>query len=249
MLTILHQPQLLVADAPRQQGPQASFTNVSFSALAGPPSKKGQHLKTTANPKQALDQLTARKEKLASMPQSKRQTIEERDKWAKAEARLEGVKIHDDESRLKKAAKRKDKEKKKGKKEWYVSPLNSYAKNSLTDETFTQPGTSAKSSSRHPWRRSRRNGRIILLCGTRGRTTSGKGWARRRVKLDLGSRANRLERERAGPVRASNHHDYVDPPENLRTNQLHFCSFPFGRLSSRSSPWSCGFECPRRPDI
>lgn len=111
--------QLLVPDTSKQQqGPQASSTNVSFSTLAGSPSKKGQHLKTTANPKQALDQLTARKGKLSAMPQDKRQAIEERDKWEKAEARLEGVKVRDDEARLKKAAKRKEKEKKRTKKEW-----------------------------------------------------------------------------------------------------------------------------------
>ena len=118
------QTQLIVPDeghaARHRQGPQSSLTNVAFSSIAGSSSTKGQRLKTTANPQQALQQLATRKEKLSTMPDGKREAIQERQKWEKAEARLEGVKVHDDESRLKKAAKRKEKEKGKSKKEWYV---------------------------------------------------------------------------------------------------------------------------------
>ncbi|PPQ79031.1 hypothetical protein CVT25_002340 [Psilocybe cyanescens] len=112
--------QLLVPDASQNhklQGPQASMTTVAYSALTGS-SKKGQQFKTTADPQQALQQLAARKEKIAALPEEKRKAIEEKEKWAKAEARLEGVKVHDDEARLKKAAKRKEKEKSKTKKTW-----------------------------------------------------------------------------------------------------------------------------------
>jgi FtsZ-interacting cell division protein ZipA len=104
--------QLIVPDKQYQ-------ATVSYSSLAGS-STKGQQFKTTSDPQQALHQLASRKEKLASMPEEKRKAIEDREKWAKAEARLEGVKVHDDESRLKKAAKRKEKEKSKSKKDWYV---------------------------------------------------------------------------------------------------------------------------------
>jgi len=114
--------QLLVPDHPHQlnkDGPQSTMTTVAYSALAGS-AKKGQKFKTTADPQQALQQLAARKEKLASLPEEKRKTVEEKEKWAKAEAKLEGVKVHDDETRLKKAAKRKEKEKTKSKKDWLV---------------------------------------------------------------------------------------------------------------------------------
>ena len=112
------QTQLLVPDRPTLPSTHAS---ISFSSLSQPGSSKSKaHLKTSSNPTQALTQIAARKEKLASLPEDKRKEKEEREKWEKAEARMEGVKVHDDESKLKKAAKRKEKQKVKSKKSWYV---------------------------------------------------------------------------------------------------------------------------------
>ncbi|KAJ7795617.1 hypothetical protein B0H14DRAFT_3114667, partial [Mycena olivaceomarginata] len=62
-------------------------------------------LKTNSNPTQALAQIASRKEKLAALPEEKRKAIEEREKWDKAAARLEGVK-------------RKEKEKGRSKRDW-----------------------------------------------------------------------------------------------------------------------------------
>ena len=119
------QAQLLVSDnaeqSSRNSGPQAKLTNVTFGNIINKSSsKKAERLKTTSDPQQALEQLAARKEKLATMSDEKRKSIEEKEKWDKAEARLEGTKIRDDETRLKKAVKRKEKEKTKSKKAWYA---------------------------------------------------------------------------------------------------------------------------------
>ncbi|KAH0831310.1 surfeit locus protein 6-domain-containing protein [Lanmaoa asiatica] len=116
--------QLLVTDLPEtsSSGPSVNhdgpLTNVVFSALAGSTNKKAARLKTSSNPTQALTQLTARKEKLAALPEEKRKTVEYRERWVKAEARVEGIKVKDNEGQLKKAIKRKEKEKERGKKNW-----------------------------------------------------------------------------------------------------------------------------------
>ena len=104
------------------------LTNVTFSALAGSTSKKAAQLKTASNPSQALTQLTKRKEKLGTLPEEKRKTMEERERWAKAEARVEGIKVKDNEGQLKKAIKRKEMEKSRSKKKWSASnPIFSFA--------------------------------------------------------------------------------------------------------------------------
>ncbi|KAF5339158.1 hypothetical protein D9611_011197 [Ephemerocybe angulata] len=111
-------PQLLVPDHSNK------VANVAFSTVRDPSSSKPaasssyKSLKASSDPKQALLQLQAKKAKLEALPEEKRKEIAERERWLKAEARMEGVKVRDDEGRLKKAVKRKDKEKMKTKKEW-----------------------------------------------------------------------------------------------------------------------------------
>ena len=93
-----------------------AFSSIAESSTSN---HKGSRLKTSSNPTQALQQLTSRKEKLAALPEERRKQIEEREKWEKATARMDGVKVADNEARLKKAAKRNEKEKTKSKKAWY----------------------------------------------------------------------------------------------------------------------------------
>ena len=122
------QAQLLVTDSASSTlkfDSRSQLTHVAFSSIAESSSanNKGSRLKSSSNPTQALQQLASRKEKLAALPEEKRKQIEEREKWEKAEARMEGVKVRDDETRLKKAAKRNEKEKTKGRKAWYSFTL------------------------------------------------------------------------------------------------------------------------------
>lgn len=112
-------PQLLVEEK-RDEKDGENVTSVKYSALSNDKtqSKLSKKLQTSSDPKQALAQLAAREERLKNMPEEKRKMIEEKDKWSKAEARMEGIKVKDDATRLKKAVKRAEKEKVKSKKEW-----------------------------------------------------------------------------------------------------------------------------------
>lgn len=96
----------------------ALLTNIVFSAIASSTSNKAAQLKSSNNPTQALSQLSARKEKPASLPEEKRKSAQERERWSKAEARIEGVKVKDNEALPKKAVKQREKEMVKCKKRW-----------------------------------------------------------------------------------------------------------------------------------
>jgi hypothetical protein len=100
-----------------------SFSAVRAPGVGGGAPPKRPHAKaiaTATNPAQALAQLAAKRARLDALPADRREAAEARDTWAKAEARMEGTKIRDDEGRLKKAAKRAEKEKVRSKKQWCV---------------------------------------------------------------------------------------------------------------------------------
>lgn len=70
------------------------------------------------DPKGALAKLEAQKKRLAELDEGKRKEVLEKETWLAARRKAEGEKVHNDESLLKKAVKRKDKAKKKSEKEW-----------------------------------------------------------------------------------------------------------------------------------
>ncbi|KDQ56616.1 hypothetical protein JAAARDRAFT_179189 [Jaapia argillacea MUCL 33604] len=161
--------QLLVPDddPPTQSYP--SHTTIAFSSLSATHKhSKSKLADLPSNPKQALDKLAARKEKLSSLPEEKRKSIEEREKWAKAEARMEGVKVRDDEGRLKKAVKRKEKEKEKSGKAWA---------DRKRDLSAQMAAKQKKRTDNIAMRHERRTGKNVKA-GKGGSSKGGKGKAR-----------------------------------------------------------------------
>lgn len=74
--------------------------------------------KGPSDPKTALLKLQNQKKKHAALDAEKQADVEEKEAWLTARRRAEGDRIHDDEATLKKAVKRKDKQKKRSEKDW-----------------------------------------------------------------------------------------------------------------------------------
>ncbi|KAJ4292943.1 hypothetical protein N0V88_005606 [Collariella sp. IMI 366227] len=87
--------------------------DLSYEKAPGSAKKKGP-----SDPKTALLKLESHKKRIAGMNDDKRKEVLEKETWLAARKRAEGEKVHDSESLLKKALKRKEKTKKKSEREW-----------------------------------------------------------------------------------------------------------------------------------
>lgn len=90
-----------------------------MQAAAGTLKKNRHALPKDAN--QALEILQKRKERLDALDPEKREKKEDKERWEKVLLKAEGEKVRDDETRLKKMAKRQEREKRKSAKAWCVA--------------------------------------------------------------------------------------------------------------------------------
>ncbi|GAA6021847.1 hypothetical protein JCM11491_001545 [Sporobolomyces phaffii] len=113
-----------------------AFSNLDFTSQsqkvsdsAMTPQARKQMLKATGTLKKnrhdlpkdanaALEILEKRKQRMEELNPEKREKAEEKDRWEKVLLKAEGEKVRDDEHRLKKMAKRQEREKKKSAKAW-----------------------------------------------------------------------------------------------------------------------------------
>ncbi|KIY50976.1 hypothetical protein FISHEDRAFT_71276 [Fistulina hepatica ATCC 64428] len=115
-----------VASSSKSKGEVSVAFNTTIGAVSSKSKRKNA---VSANqPAVLLQQLQAQKSRLLALPEDARRNAEERRRWARAAARMEGAKnpgiatVSDDadgeERKLKKAIKRKEKEKERSKKAW-----------------------------------------------------------------------------------------------------------------------------------
>jgi hypothetical protein len=109
--------------SPKPQDNNFSFSRVAFddgtaadaslSGLSDPKKRKGPQ-----DPRTALQAAEKKQSRLAGLDAEKRADIAEKDMWLNAKKHAHGERVRDDTSLLKKALKRKEKQKSKSEKEW-----------------------------------------------------------------------------------------------------------------------------------
>jgi hypothetical protein len=90
-----------------------SSADPSLSSLKDPKTRKGP-----SDARTALQSAQNKHSRLAGLDAGKRGEIEEKDMWLNARKRAHGERVRDDTSLLKKALKRKDKQKSKSEEQW-----------------------------------------------------------------------------------------------------------------------------------
>ena len=122
--------EALAANSPLAMSPPAEVdeTTLSFGRVAFNDNTQLSHdlsyvlsrdkKKGPSDPKTALLKLQNQKKRLDNMDSEKRQDVEDKEAWLTARRRAEGEKVRDDESLLKKAVKRKERQKSKSEKAW-----------------------------------------------------------------------------------------------------------------------------------
>ncbi|GAA6064043.1 hypothetical protein JCM10212_001469, partial [Sporobolomyces blumeae] len=117
---------------------QVAFSNLDFTSLTEKaadatltPQQRKQMLKAAGAAKKnrhdlpkdanaALEILEKRKQRMDELDPEKREKAEDKERWEKVLLKAEGEKVRDDEKRLKKMAKRQEREKRKSAKAWSV---------------------------------------------------------------------------------------------------------------------------------
>ena len=172
-----------------------NFSHVDF----GLDSQRKNKYALPSDPKAALAALEARKRREESRVQKQvergqdeeqaREAAEEAERWGKAMAAAEGVRIRDNEHLLKQTIKRREKSKAKSTKAWYVAAAD-------------PPGTTGAVRSRKPRRRNRRSAWTIWPRAAR-RSVLPERLQRRRASLLRRAPALRATAARSAARRAA----------------------------------------------
>lgn len=112
----------------RRSSPDRASQNFGFGRVAWGDGthldKEGSALnpahkrKGPSDPRTALEAATKKRQRLASLDETKRADIEDKDAWLNAKKKVHGERVRDDTSLLKKALKRKENQKSKSEKKW-----------------------------------------------------------------------------------------------------------------------------------
>jgi hypothetical protein len=159
-----------------------SFTTASVNPVDAPRRKKivnGKKVGSTAEA--ALERIQSRQKFLSHLTPQSRERAEEKAAWEGASKRAEGQKVLDNEVKLKKVLKRKEKEKDKSRKLWYVDFSSLFIHYRCSKSVVT--GLSERALPPTSKNRDKRSATRISQRGSRPGRTRSWGSSPRRPKL------------------------------------------------------------------